>query len=185
MGVSTDPASGRNGALTIRPKITKFSKRRQIARKFPGKMFQKIRKFWNFRKRTIQSKIPEIPPSGVSHGIKLFLYEILGNLGKPREVFLFLKFVEYGFPFDSLNFRRFKLEFLVEWKSHLSPTPVPLLLLERSLQGNIKTVCIAIASLQLTFVHKRISSNSKIVFGWSLNRSYLQNFSYERGQDIS
>ena len=57
------------------------------------------------------------------------------------------------------------------------------LVLKRSLQDNIKTLCFTITSLRLTFVHKCISPNSKIVFRWALNRSYLKNVSYKRFED--
>ena len=48
-------------ALTIRPKISTFSKRGQMVRKIPGKSFRKSGNCWISEKRTIQPKIPEIP----------------------------------------------------------------------------------------------------------------------------
>ena len=47
-------------ALTIRPKISKFSKRGQIVWKFRGKSSRKYGNCWISEKRTIQPKIPEI-----------------------------------------------------------------------------------------------------------------------------
>lgn len=70
------------------------------------------------------------------------------------------------------------------YNSSFPLTPAPVLLLERSLQVKIKTFCITITSLQLTFVHKCISSNSKIIFRRPLNGPYLQNFSYKKGEDM-
>ena len=51
----------RQGALTIRPKISKFSKRGQMVRKIPEKSSRKSGNCWISEKRTIQPKIPEIP----------------------------------------------------------------------------------------------------------------------------
>jgi len=48
-------------ALTIRPKIPKFSKRGQMVRKFARKSSRKSGNCWISEKRTIQPKIPEIP----------------------------------------------------------------------------------------------------------------------------
>ena len=47
--------------LTIRPNISKFSKRGQMVQKFPGKSSRKSGNCWISEMRTIQVKIPEFP----------------------------------------------------------------------------------------------------------------------------
>ena len=103
------------GCFPLNQNFRKLGNSGKWYRNFPEK-FPEIPKLLNFLMGTSQPKMLEIPGANLS-GKKTSAEKFFANLGIPREVVFFDEILKNAVPFATGSCRKFKPDFLVEWKA--------------------------------------------------------------------
>ena len=103
-------------ALSIQLKLLKIWKQWQIVEKFHRTVFRTFYKLLNFRNANHSTKNSRNSESKVEWK-ENFQEKVSENLVIPRHVVLFLNILKNVVPFSTASCRKFKPDFLVEWKA--------------------------------------------------------------------